>query len=229
MNLIFIDLDLVRNASFFGHQILYLSDTLLVQKTVFRTERQTERHRYWVKITGNGNQRRVASHSSVHTTNTALLLSVRLQNGIASAPAEADSANFVGTRDLANGINEARDQRLRDAFAVLDQPRAKRCGNNGGVLGFVNDAGVLAVLERWLDVVQEGEGQRVAFVNIWNVAVEAGFGIVVGEKADIFELPAKDYTKRVIGRAMRFVRLASLLSTRKIMLFDVEPPWGSAM
>lgn len=48
------------------------------------------------------------------------------------------------------------------------------------------------VLQRGLDVLEEGDGKAVALVDVWDVAVEAGFGVVVGEEADVGEFPAED-------------------------------------
>lgn len=47
-------------------------------------------------------------------------------------------------------------------------------------------------LERWFDVLEEGDGQAVALVDVREVAIEACFGVFVGEKASVGEFPTKD-------------------------------------
>ena len=42
-------------------------------------------------------------------------------------------------------------------------------------------------LEAGLDVLKEGDGQRVAVVQVGDVNVQAGFGVFVGEEADVGE------------------------------------------
>lgn len=42
------------------------------------------------------------------------------------------------------------------------------------------------------DVVEEGDGEGVALVEVGDVAVEAGLSVFVGEEADVGEFPAED-------------------------------------
>jgi len=47
-------------------------------------------------------------------------------------------------------------------------------------------------LEGRLDVLEEGDWEAVALVEVGEVAVEACFGVFVGEKAGVGKFPAKD-------------------------------------
>ena len=79
---------------------------------------------------------------------------------------------------------------------MLDKPGAECDGDNG----FVDNAGIFAVLEGWFDVSEEGDRQRVALVDVGNIAVESSFGIVAGEKANIPKFPAEDCKKKKMAR-----------------------------
>ena len=115
---------------------------------------------------------------------------------------------------------------------MLDKPRAQRCGDDGGILGFVDEGGVLAVFEGWFDILEEGEWERVALVDVGDVAVESGFGVVIGEEADVLEFPAKDcppgWIREKTGKG-DFCGGRSILSTMKTMDLAVDLPSGSAM
>lgn len=115
-----------------------------------------------------------------------------LQNRIPPSPAEPDGPNLVRAGHHAHGVDEAVDQRPRDTLAVLDEPRTQRGGHDGGVLGLVDHAERLLLLERGLDVVEEGDGQGVALVEIGHVGVKARFGVLVGQQADVGERVAED-------------------------------------
>lgn len=52
---------------------------------------------------------------------------------------------------------------------------------------------MLSSFEWGLDALEEVEWNRIALMDIGNVAVEACFGVVVGKQADVLEFPAKDY------------------------------------
>ena len=75
---------------------------------------------------------------------------------------------------------------------MLDRPRPQRRRHHHRVLGFVSKGQGFAVFEIGLDVVEEGERDGVAFVEVGDVSVEASFGILVGEEADVDELPPED-------------------------------------
>jgi hypothetical protein len=136
----------------FCQQILYLTNTLLIQQTILVPKRQAQRHRHWFKVARNRYQTRMARVRGIDTTNTALLLSMRLQDRISSSPAEPNRAYLVRARDQAHGIDEARDQGLRDGFAVLDEPGPQCCGDYSGILNFVHQASLFAVFEGWFDI-----------------------------------------------------------------------------
>lgn len=131
----------------------------------------------------------------VDTTNTAFLLSMSLQDRISSSPAEPDRAHLIRAGDLAHGIDEARDQGLGDCFTVFDEPGAQGGGSDGRILGFVYQASLFAVFERGLDSLKEGDWERIALVDVGDIAVQASFSVVVGEQTDILKLPSKDLIK----------------------------------
>jgi hypothetical protein len=93
-----------------------------------------------------------------------------------------------------------RYQGFGDGFTVLDKPGPECYGDNGSILRFVDNAGIFAVLEGWFDVLEEGDRQRVALVDVGNKAVESSFGIVVGKETDIFKFPAEDCKKKKMVR-----------------------------
>ena len=132
-------------------------------------------------------------HAPNITPLSALSLPVGLQNRIPPSPAEADGADLVRTGRHAHRIDEAVDQGPRDTFAVLGEPRPQGGRHDGGILGLVDQAERFLRLERGLDVVEEGQGQGVALVEVRHVGVEARFGVLVGEEADVGELVAEDW------------------------------------
>lgn len=115
-----------------------------------------------------------------------------LEDGVAAAPAESHGADLVGPGSCAEGIYEAVDERFGDAFTVRYEPGAQCCGYDGGVGCFFGDCEFCLFFEGGLDVLQEGDGEGVAVVEIGEVDVEAGCGVGVGEEAGVGEFPAED-------------------------------------
>lgn len=229
MHLIFVRHDLMRHVRLLVHDLLDLRNLLLVQQTVRRPERQAQRLLDRVEVARDGDERGVARVRRVDAL-LGLLAAVRGQYGVPAAPAEADDADLVRAGDHADGADEAVDERLADGLAVCHEPGAQRRARLGGVRRLLEQALLLAHGERRLDGLQELDGEGVALVHVWDVGVEAGLGVVVGEEADVLEFVAEDWEGvrgalqpllvRVIGE--------SLLSTRKTTVFDLEPSWGSA-
>ena len=116
----------------------------------------------------------------------------RLQDGVAPAPAEADGADLGRAWDVAHGVDEGRYDGLADGFSVTDQPWPKGGGHDRRVLYFVHDAQCFLLLGRWFDVLEERVGERVARVQVGDVAVKARLGVFVGEETDVGESPAED-------------------------------------
>ena len=195
MNLVLIDPKFMRNLSLLRQYVLNAPNALLVQQTILVAHRQAERLGHRVKVARDGYQRRVTSNRSIHTTNMASILGwpVGLKDSVSSSPAEADSANLLGAWGVTDGVNEAIDDGLGDSLAMLHKPWAKGSGHNGRVLGFIGNAEGLLCLEVRLHVVEEGDGEGVAFVDVGDVAVESGFRVFVGQEADVGEFPAEDW------------------------------------
>lgn len=123
-------------------------------------------------------------------------LSVCGQNRISSSPAETNGSDLDAWS--ANTLDEGINQRLGNALLVLEKPWSE-CGSDIECsLCFLEKTGVLLDFEGWLDGVQEFNGKRVALVNIGNVAVETVLGVVVGEKANVLELPSEDYRGKLL-------------------------------
>ena len=118
---------------------------------------------------------------------------VRLQDGVAAAPAEADGADLMGAGGQADGVDEAVDDGFGDGFAVGEQPGAEGGGDDGGVFGLFGKGEAFLGAEGGFDVLEEGERERVAGLDVGDVGVEAGFCVLVGEEADVFEFVAEDY------------------------------------
>ncbi len=131
-------------------------------------------------------------HASDARSARILTLTVSREDSVSSTPAESNGTNLVRARDHPHSVDEAVDKRLADALAVLEQPWRKRGADDGGVLSRVDHAGGFFVLERRLDVLEERDGERVALVDVGNVDVVAGFGVVVREEAGVFEFPTED-------------------------------------
>lgn len=75
---------------------------------------------------------------------------------------------------------------------MFGQPRAQRGHDIDRLFSLVEETFLLLDLQGRLDALQELNGKGVALVNIRDVAVEAGFGVVVGQQAHVLELPAED-------------------------------------
>ena len=131
-------------------------------------------------------------HAPNVTALSTLILPVSLQNRIPPSPAEPDCADLIRARYHAHRIDEAVDQGPGDTFAMFGKPWTQSGRHNGCILGLVNQTELLLRLEIGLDVVQERNRQGVALVEVGHVCVEAGFGIFVGEEADIGEFVAED-------------------------------------
>ena len=131
-------------------------------------------------------------HAPNITALSTLVLPVSLQNRIPPSPAEPNCADLVRARYHAHGIDEAVDQGPGDAFAMFGKPWTQSGRHNGRILGLVNQAELLLRFEVGLDVVQERKRQGVALVEVGHVCVEAGFGIFVGQEANVGEFVAED-------------------------------------
>lgn len=55
------------------------------------------------------------------------------------------------------------------------------------------------VFEGWLDIVEERDRERIALVDVWDVGVEAGFGVVVRQETDVLEFPTEDCGRLLVG------------------------------
>lgn len=76
---------------------------------------------------------------------------------------------------------------------MFDQPRRKRQADGCSGLRLVDDALLLADLGGWLDGLQELNGQAVSLMEVGDIAVEAGLGVVIGQEADVLEFIAEDW------------------------------------
>ena len=228
MDLVLIQPYLMRHVRLLRQQILNLPNAIHVQQTILRPQRQAQWLRHGIKIAGYSHQTGMARKRRVHPADTRAVrilgLPVRLQDGVAAAPksttsapqrrrsgaakvplpAEPNRPDLVRARDHTHGIDEGVDLRAADALAVADQPRAQRGRHDGRILRLVHQRELLLVLQRGLDVLQEGQRERVPVVHVRDVAVEAaGFGILVGEQAYVL--------RSILARAGgRFSQLALL-------------------
>jgi hypothetical protein len=75
---------------------------------------------------------------------------------------------------------------------------------------------LFAVFERWFDVLEEGDRERIALVHVRSIAVKPGFCIVVGKEADVLEFPTEDYELLWSGVDPRYGRK-----------FSTERRWGA--
>lgn len=75
---------------------------------------------------------------------------------------------------------------------MRDEPGAKGGGYKGGVGGFFGHGEGFLLLERRFDILEEGNGEGIAFVEVGQVGVEAGEGVLVGEEAGVVEFPSED-------------------------------------
>jgi len=112
MNLVIINPQLMRQLRLFRHDVLDLANLISVQQTVLGTDSQAQGFVYGVEISGDGDERWVASICCIN-------LSVSCENRVAAAPAEADCADFTGSWCLTDGFNKRVDERFCDALSVL--------------------------------------------------------------------------------------------------------------
>ena len=78
---------------------------------------------------------------------------------------------------------------------MLQQPRTQGRRDDGGVLCFVGCREGFLLLQRRLNVLEEIDVERVAFVEVGKVAVEAVLGVFVREESGVLEFPAEDYAE----------------------------------
>lgn len=185
MDLVLIDAQLVREISLLGKGVLDLAHRILVYQAIVVAQSDAHRLGDGLDVIRYGQQAGVARACGVD-------LSVRQEKSIAAAPAEPNGADLARARDLTNVLDELLDDGLRHGLAVLEQPRVQRRAHDGRALGLVDDGLLLADAERWLDALQEVDGQGVALLDVGDVAVEALLGVVVGQEAHVLELPAED-------------------------------------
>lgn len=116
----------------------------------------------------------MASINSVHSADTTTLrclcLAVSLENGITPTPAESNGSNFVRARYHADGVDEAINEWSSDTLTMLRKPRAEGCRDDGGILCFVGYAEGFLDFEGGLDVLEEGDGEGVALVEVGDIA-----------------------------------------------------------
>ena len=80
---------------------------------------------------------------------------------------------------------------------MLDEPRAQSGGRDGGVFYAVGRGHGVPVFEGRLDGLEEGDRERVSFVEVRDVDVKAAFlGVGVGEEAQVGEGVAEDFWRR---------------------------------
>ena len=193
MHLILIQPNLMLHLRLLGQQIDNLPPRRFIQQTILRPQRQTQRLAHRIEIPRHSNKARMRSERRIHPSHGPFHLAVRLEDGISTAPAESHGTDLVGPGRHAHGVDEAVYQRFGDSFAVCDEPGAQGCRDGGGVGGFFRDGKLLLFCERGLHVLQEGDGQGIAFVEIREVGVEAREGVLVGEEAGVVEFPAEDF------------------------------------
>ena len=197
MDLIIVDAEFMWDLSLLTHHILNLAHTLLIQQTISLPYRQAQWFHDRVEVSRDGDQTRMTRHCSIHSSDLCSSLSarcgsMRLEDRISPSPAESNGANLVSARCGAQGVDETVENRLDDALAMLDEPGAQSGGDDGRILGLVRHTQRFLRFKVGFDIIEEGDGQRVALVQVRDVAVEAAFGSVfVGEKADVGEFPAK--------------------------------------
>jgi hypothetical protein len=68
---------------------------------------------------------------------------------------------------------------------------------------------LFVVFERWFDVLEEGDRERIALVYVRNIAVKPSFCIAVGKEADVLEFPTEDYELLWSGVDTRYGRKSS--------------------
>jgi hypothetical protein len=66
------------------------------------------------------------------------------------------------------------------------------CADCFSGLGLVDYVELLTRLERWRERVKKLNWERITLVNVWDIAVESIFGIVIRQKTNAFEPPPED-------------------------------------
>src|SRR4051812_35894975 len=118
-----------------------------------------------------------------------------LQNNsyqIASLATAASSTYLICARDILDGIYEATDDGLCDGLTMFRQPRAQRGHKIDCLFSLIDQSFLLFDLQRRFNALHEFNRQGIALMDIRNIAVKAGFGIIVGQEADVVEFPAED-------------------------------------
>lgn len=115
------------------------------------------------------------------------------EDRIPSSPAEADDADFARSGDFTDCGDEYFNEGLGYGFPVFKHPWGKSSAYCGGGFGLVDEGLLLSIFEWRFNGLKKVDGERVALMNIGNITVETSFGIVIGEKADIFKIIAEDY------------------------------------
>lgn len=144
MNLILIDPNLLGHIQLLGQYILNLPNLIYTQKTVPVPKGQTQRLFHRLKVGRDSQQARVARIRGIHTTDIIAALrlhsSVCLEDGVPPAPAEPDCADLVCAGCHAQSVDETVDDGFADSLTVLYEPGPKGSGDDGGILGFVDES-----------------------------------------------------------------------------------------
>lgn len=76
--------------------------------------------------------------------------------------------------------DEGGDEWAGDSLAMSDEPGRQRGGHHAGGFRFLQKRLLLPDLEGRLDALQKGKRNAVSLVDVGDVDVETGFGVVVG-------------------------------------------------
>jgi len=218
VHLILIYLHLGRRFRLFQH-VPNLMHFLLCQQTVLIPTSQAQRLRHPFKIPRNRYQARMACIRCIDKA-------MRSQDGIPTAPAEANSTDLVGARDHFDGVDEAVDNGFGDGFAVYEKPGAKGSTDFGRFDALFDHGKLLADFEGWFDVVEEGGVDGVAIQDVGEVDIEAGLGVVIGQETGIGKVEAEDWW--MVKFVMVQLTVRALLSLMKMTVLALEPSLGSA-
>ena len=115
MNLLFINPQLMRQTRLFRHQVLNLSHSSIIQKTVLIANSQTQWLCNRIEVTWDDDKRWMPCICSIN-------VAVCCENRMSSSPTESNCANFPGSRSCSNTSDEGFNDGFGDAFAVLDYP-----------------------------------------------------------------------------------------------------------
>ncbi len=118
---------------------------------------------------------------------------MRSQDGVPTAPAEANGADLIGAGDHFHGIDEAVDDGFGDGFAVCEKPGAEGSANFCRFDAFFDHGKLLADFKGWFDVIEEGGVDGVAIQDVGEVDIEAGLGVVVGQETGVGKVEAEDW------------------------------------